>query len=137
MITGSCLCGKVQYQYHGKIVELALCHCSQCRKAQGGAFATNSPLDDKLLHFEGREFIKSYQSSEDKVRAFCGDCGSPLYSEKQSVPGIKRVRLGTIDNEFNCDKKYHIYAGSAAQWLEISDKLPQFPEGKPDTTTDP
>jgi len=37
MINGRCLCGKVSYQYQGEIEEIALCHCSQCRKAQGSA----------------------------------------------------------------------------------------------------
>jgi len=40
MIRGSCLCGKVKYEYDGEIEEIAMCHCSQCRKAQGGAFGT-------------------------------------------------------------------------------------------------
>jgi hypothetical protein len=44
MLTGSCLCGSIQYQYDGEINEIALCHCGQCRKAQGSAFAANSPL---------------------------------------------------------------------------------------------
>jgi len=45
MIEGSCLCGKVRFVYNGDIKEIVMCHCSQCRKAQGGAFVTNSPID--------------------------------------------------------------------------------------------
>ena len=52
MIEGSCLCGGIRYQYDGEIEEISLCHCAQCRKAQGSAFAANSPVDSarfKLL----------------------------------------------------------------------------------------
>ena len=44
MIEGSCLCGGVRYRYDGEIGEISLCHCSQCRKAHGSAFAAVSPV---------------------------------------------------------------------------------------------
>lgn len=45
MIEGSCLCGGICYEYDGEIEEISVCHCSQCRKAQGSAFAAVSPID--------------------------------------------------------------------------------------------
>lgn len=128
MIEGSCLCGKVAYTYSGSIEEIAMCHCSQCRKAQGGAFATNAPVETKDLEFSGREYIKEYQTSPLKVRAFCSNCGSPLYSARSDLPGKARLRIGTVETEFTCDKKYHIYAESKAVWHEISDDYQQFKE---------
>jgi len=129
MIKGSCLCGKVSYTYQGDIQEIALCHCSQCRKAQGGAFATNSPVETKNLTFSGSEFIKEFQSNNIKVRAFCSNCGSPLYSARSDLPQVKRLRMGTVETEFTCENKYHIYADSKASWHDITDHYPQFTEG--------
>jgi len=126
MIKGSCLCGKVRYTYDGAIEEIALCHCSQCRKVQGGAFATNSPLDDSKLTFKGAEFVKEFETSNDKVRAFCGNCGSPVYSARKSLPDIKRIRMGTIETDFTCENKYHIYTESKASWHTITDSYHQF-----------
>ncbi len=130
MIKGSCLCGKVSYTYQGDIQEIALCHCSQCRKAQGGAFATNSPVETEKLTFSGTEFIKEFQSNDIKVRAFCSNCGSPLYSARSDLPKVKRLRMGTVTTEFTCENKYHIYADSKASWHDITDQYPQFTEGK-------
>lgn len=129
MIKGSCLCGKVSYTYQGDIQEIALCHCSQCRKAQGGAFATNSPVETKKLTFSGSEFIKEFQSNDIKVRAFCSNCGSPLYSARSDLPQVKRLRMGTIETEFTCDYKYHIYTDSKASWHDITDQYQKFTEG--------
>lgn len=128
MIEGSCLCGKVRYKYNGKIEEIAMCHCSQCRKAQGGAFATNSPVDSEKLEFAGVENIKEFQSSELKVRAFCTNCGSPLYSARSDLPGVRRLRIGSVETPFLCDKKYHIHTASKASWHELVDDYPNFPE---------
>lgn len=132
MIKGSCMCGKVRYKYEGNIVEIAMCHCSQCREAQGGAFATNSPIDARKLEFTGREFIKEFESNEVKVRAFCKNCGSPLYSARKDLPDIKRLRIGTIKSSFTCENKYHIFTASKASWYSITDSYPQF-EGQPTT----
>jgi len=127
-LCGRCLCGKVSYEYSGQIEEIAMCHCSQCRKAQGGLFATNSPIDSNRLNFTGIEHIREYQSGADKIRAFCGNCGSPLYSALRSKPNIKRLRLGTLDTEIHCSNRYHIFTASSANWEEISDDYPQYKE---------
>ncbi len=130
MITGGCLCGKVRYRYSGEISEIAYCHCSQCRKAQGVPFATNSPINDAELTIEGEEHLKLYQSSSNKVRAFCQECGSPLYSAKHSLPGIKRLRLGTVDGEITCDNRYHIHADSSVNWQPITDSHKRYDAAK-------
>ena len=126
MIKGSCLCGKVRYEYDGTIEEIAMCHCSQCRQAQGGAFATNCPIDSQKLKISGKEFIKEFESNENKVRAFCQNCGSPLYSARKDLSSVKRIRVGTIETPFSCEHKYHIFSDSKASWHSITDNYPQF-----------
>jgi hypothetical protein len=44
MYTGSCLCGGVAYEIDGELEPIQVCHCSQCRKAQGTAIVTNIPV---------------------------------------------------------------------------------------------
>ena len=127
MIKGSCLCGEVRYEYDGVINEIALCHCKQCRKAQGVAFVTNTPVDsDKLTILKGQTLLKSFRSAPNKERVFCSNCGSPIYSAKDEMPDVKRLRVGTIDTEFVCENQYHIYVDSKASWHEITDKYPQY-----------
>jgi len=131
MIEGNCLCGKVCYTFDGEITEIAMCHCSLCRQAQGGAFATNSPVDASKLNFTGEEFIGEYVETEkNKTRAFCKNCGSPLYSEQKELPEVKRLRVGTIKTSFICENKYHIFTESKALWYSISDDYPQYVRGK-------
>ena len=130
MIKGGCLCGKVRYQYDGDISEIAMCHCSACRQAQGGSFATNSPIDAEKLSIIGGEYIKEYESNEIKVRAFCTNCGSPIYSARKDLPNIKRLRVGSVETPFVCENKYHIFSASKALWFSITDDYPQFDEHK-------
>ena len=126
MHTGSCQCGKVTVTYRGEIEEVSMCHCRQCQKAQGSAFAAVSPLDDTLLDIAGSENVREYESSPGKVRAFCGTCGSPIYSAKKDLPGIKRLRVGILDGPVTPEILYHKYVGSKADWFDIGNSLPQY-----------
>ena len=131
MIEGSCLCGGVRYVYEGEIGEISICHCSQCRKGQGSAFAAVSPVATERFHIlAGAELIREYRSSPDKVRAFCSNCGSPIYSAKDDLPQVRRLRLGTVDTPFVCDNAFHIFTASKASWWESDAAHPRFAERK-------
>lgn len=129
MLKGSCLCGAIQYEYDGTISEISRCHCRQCQKGQGTAFVAVAPLDDKKLTFvSGDKYIKEFRATENKVRAFCSECGSPLYSARDDLPGVKRLRIGTLDSDVNTPNQYHAFVKYKASWDEICDDYPQFDE---------
>lgn len=127
MITGGCLCGGVKYEYLGTIDEVSMCHCSMCRKAQGSAFVAVSPIDaGRFRLLSGRHLLTEYRAVPHKARVFCSRCGSPLYSVRDDLPEVKRLRLGTVDTPFTCPNAYHAHVASKAPWFTIGDGLPQF-----------
>lgn len=136
MITGQCLCGGVTFRHEGRLGPIALCHCSQCRRAQGSAFAASSPA--QAVHFQftaGEDLIREYESRPGKYRAFCSQCGSPLYSRVDAIPGILRLRVGALDEPLGQEPAYHVFTGSKAGWFRITDDLPQYE--KLERTNDP
>lgn len=132
MLKGRCLCGGVRYDYDGEINEISLCHCSQCRQVTGSAFIAVSPVEsDKFKITAGEELLREYRTIPIKARVFCGQCGSPLYSARDDMLQVKRLRTGTIKTPFACDNVYHIFVNSKAAWYEITDGHPQYAEFKP------
>jgi hypothetical protein len=130
MHLGSCLCGAIRFEVAGELAPIQLCHCSQCRRAQGSAFAANLPVraeDFRLLAGQP----KSYASSPGKQRLFCGDCGSPIISRTASVPGMVRVRAGLLAEPVETKAVFHFHVASKASWLPIADDLPQYPDDRP------
>ena len=126
---GSCLCGGVRYEYTGDFGQFVYCHCSKCRKAQGSAFASNAPVEEaKFRLLQGAELLKAYASSPGKQRVFCGNCGSPLYSRADALPGVLRLRMGSLDTPAGSKPQAHIFAASRAEWYDILDGLPQHAE---------
>ncbi len=127
MHTGSCLCGGVQFRIEQALEPIQVCHCSQCRKAQGTPFATNTPVSTSAFHLTaGKELLKAFESSPGKQRVFCSGCGSPIYSIRDSVAGVLRIRAGLLNEPLGIKPVAHFHTGSKCSWWPIDDGLPQF-----------
>lgn len=132
MYVGGCLCGEVRFEINGPIRNIIYCHCSQCRKAQGSAFATNGIVATKdfcIIH--GEDEMTGFNSSKDQTKYFCKHCGSPIISKRDSVPDEVRVRMGTIESDVEERPQAHIFVTSKANWEEIEGTLPQYEEYEP------
>lgn len=127
---GSCLCGGVQFSIAGELAPIQVCHCAQCRRAQGGPFATNIPVDKRTLTFSsGERLLARFESSPGKVRAFCSVCGSPVFSARDSLPGVVRIRAGLLHEPVDSRLDFHAFTGSKCSWWPIHDDLPQHEQG--------
>ncbi len=125
MLKGSCLCGGIRYEIDNEIGPITNCHCSQCRKASGASFATNASVPAASFRFiTGAELLREWESSPGKRRCFCGRCGSPILKRSDDTPETLRLRLGTLDSDPRRKPSKHIYVGSKAPWVEITDDLP-------------
>ena len=123
--TGGCLCGAVRYEVDGPLAPIQLCHCGQCRKAQGSAFGANIPValaDFRLA--QGEAELREHCATPLKRRVFCGACGSPIYSQRLDAPQTVRIRAGTLDDDTGLTVGFHIYAEFQAAWRPITDDLP-------------
>jgi hypothetical protein len=132
MIRGSCHCQAVQYEIHGRLMMLAYCHCPDCRKYTGSAFASVLATESegfKVVAGEGH--LVEYPSSPGKHRFFCGTCGCRIYLRAQHRPGILFIRAGTLDEDPGIKPQAHFWTSQKAPWHEITDSLPQYPEGIP------
>ncbi|MCH2157695.1 MAG: GFA family protein [Oleiphilaceae bacterium] len=131
MIKGSCLCQKVKYEYNEQINEVAICHCNQCKRAQGTPFVTNAPINTKSFAFtQGTELVKEFFSSPNKRRVFCGNCGSPFFSQRTNMPEVIRLRLGTVTEGHIPEPDYEIYCESKSNWFSTIANRPNYQQNK-------
>lgn len=127
MLTGRCLCGEVTFEYSGPLGPIALCHCSQCRRAHGSAFSASAPVQKVHFRFtDGEARITEFESRPGKYRAFCSGCGSQLYSRVDAISGVLRLRVGVINEPLGRAPSAHVFTGSKSDWFTITDDIPQF-----------
>ncbi len=119
MLHASCLCGATRYSLDGPIGEVALCHCDQCKRANGGAFNVAVLVKSNQVVFQSNSRIAEFESSPGKYRAFCQGCGSPIYSRRDDLPEIFRLRGGLIANLPEPEKISEGYKEKSWPWLKL------------------
>jgi hypothetical protein len=131
-LTGRCLCGTVRFRISGPLGPVVYCHCAECRRANGTAFATNANVRRSDIAFTaGLDTVTEYESSMGKFRAFCSRCGSPMFSRMTEDPDNLRIRLGTLEQDPGGRAVLHVWVADKAPWFAITDQVPQLAEGTP------
>lgn len=132
MISGGCYCGAVRYESNGRLLRFVNCHCPDCRKFSGSAFASVlAAEDDGFRVTSGADRLVAYESSPGKHRSFCSICGCHVFARADARPGMVLIRAGTLDDDPGMKPQCHIWVKSKAPWHDIGDALPQHAEGLP------
>jgi hypothetical protein len=124
MLKGHCLCGRVSLEIHGDIHNARFCHCANCRKFSGTAYAAWGLVQAKQLVVMGGESSVTKYDSGGGQRVFCTSCGSPLWYEPANVPAFRGVPLGVIDEGDVPTPGMHVWTKSKVSWASIDDSLP-------------
>ncbi len=126
-VAGACLCGNIQYAIdRGGVAGQAHCHCRDCQRATGSAFASFCFLPEASFRAE-RGTVKGFsvrgESGGRVTRFFCPDCGSQLYSEVEMMPGFRFVKSGSLDDASWMEPQAVFWCDSAQPWVVMPDGL--------------
>ena len=133
-LTGGCMCGAIRYTIGVPVTELRACHCTTCQKGSGTQGSVNAVIPASAFNLT-QGTPKRYDCLADSgrtlYRCFCGDCGSPIYSQRATALDTFVVRAGTLDNPGDMKITANIWTRSARPWAHIDPATKQFP-GQPD-----
>jgi hypothetical protein len=123
--SGGCLCGAVRFDVHGQLRGVLVCHCVECRRWCGQAWAATAARRDELVLLDDRSlrWVASPASDARARRGFCGDCGSCLFWD---APGRDTVSIaaGSLDSPEGLAVVGHTYVGQAATYEVIPQGVP-------------
>lgn len=126
---GSCVCGRVRFRTTGPFGTMSHCHCTDCRKSHGAAFATYIGVArEQFTLSRGAEELAGWTTEVGTSRNFCRTCGSNITCTVKSEPGMVYVAAATFDTPIDRRPEYHIFVRSRVPWYEIRDGLPQHQE---------
>ena len=130
--TGQCLCGKIKYEVKQIGSKIGHCHCTMCRKFHGAAFSTFAEAKMSDFHWlQGDIFLHTYTADNGTKRKFCQNCGSSLIFESASEShDVIEFSLATLDQPPMLTPDAHIYLSTKVSWLELSDDLPKYLNGR-------
>ena len=123
--TGHCLCGAIEIEIRGKLRDVVVCHCGQCRRQHGAPPSyTSAPWANVTVR--GEKNLRWYQSSAQARRGFCRLCGSSLFWEPVGE-GRVAIAAGCLDKPTGLRTVRHIFVAEKADFDEITDGLEQLP----------
>ncbi len=133
-LDGHCLCGAVTYTSDADPAFVAICHCKDCQRQTGAANSIVVGIPANLIEVSGTDSLKTFTTvGEDHgtevQRRFCGECGSPIYSENGGLPGVFIVKGGTLDDTSWLQPQVEVWGRSAQPWVEADAARPRLERG--------
>ena len=127
-IEGGCLCGKVRYSAEADPAFVGLCHCKNCQRFSGTAFASVVGLPKPALKLQGelKTFTDRGDSGKAMLRRFCPECGSSVIEEAEAMPNMVMILIGTLDDASWVKPTMEIYLDSAQPWVSLGGERQRF-----------
>ncbi len=121
-VDGSCACGAITVEAEADPDKTNICHCTDCQTATGTAFRVSVPVAGATLKLTGSPatYLKTTaDSGNPRLQAFCGNCGSPIYSTSpgEGVQPLYMLRVGILRQRDQFVPRRQIWWRSARPWV--------------------
>lgn len=134
-LEGHCLCGNVTYTADADPKFTAVCHCTDCQRQTGAEKSLVIGIDDDALSISG-DSLKTYVTFGDDHksntnRSFCSNCGSPLISRIDAMPGLVFIKAGTLDDTSWLNPTLELWTASEQSWVPSIPGAERYERGIP------
>ena len=118
----SCRCGQLRATTSGEPVRVSVCHCLDCKKRSGSAFAVQARWPTEQVTMEGRS--KSWSKLTDSGNRisfhFCPDCGSDVhYVIEGKFAGLVAIPLGAFEDPYFARPGFSVWEERKHDWVEV------------------
>ncbi len=129
---GRCACGAVRYRLHGAPMFVHCCHCTDCQRETGSAFAINALYEaDRIELLAGTTEAVATPSASGQGQTIhrCPACHVALWSHYAGAgEAVTFVRAGTLEEVATLAPDIHIYTRSKLPWVVLPESVPAVEE---------
>jgi hypothetical protein len=126
---GSCFCGAVKYRLTSPPMFVNCCHCTECQKQTGSAFAINGVIErDRIELIEGAPVPVTVPAESGRPHDIyrCQECQSALWSDYGRRGVLVFLRVSTLDDPSAFPPNAHIFTRSKLAWVVLPEGVPAF-----------
>jgi hypothetical protein len=120
--TASCRCGQLRAAATGEPVRVSACHCLDCKKRSGSAFAVQALWPTEQVRIEGRSksWVNVADSGNRITFHFCPACGSDVhYQIDGKFDGLVAIPLGAFDDPYFVRPAFSVWEHRKHDWVAI------------------
>jgi hypothetical protein len=119
--TATCRCGQLSVRCEGEPVRISVCHCLNCQKRSGSAFAFQArfPSDQVTISGQSRTWDQAGDSGNTATFHFCPTCGATLFYRNANFLDTIAVAVGGFADPTFPPPRVSVYENRKHPWLEI------------------
>ncbi len=124
---GGCFCGAVRYAMTRPPLFTHCCHCFDCQKQSGGAFAINALIEATHLPLtQGAPVAIAMKTDSGRPHDItrCAQCQTALWSDYGRRGYLLFLRVSTLDAPHAIAPDAHIFTRSKVPWVALDGALP-------------
>ncbi len=124
-LRGGCVCGAIRYEIAQEPLRVYACHCKDCQRSTGSAFAIGVVVPSEALQLTGpdTQLVPNgiTEGGRRKSLSACPKCGTRLFSDRRpdwrSRGMVRAVLGGTLDDTSWLRPTIHVWTRSAQPWV--------------------
>lgn len=129
--SGRCMCGAVSFTAQNVPDRFGACHCDMCKRWSGNVF-NGVPVAIADMEIAGENRIRLIRSSAWAERAFCSECGSPLWYRmtEGDQAANRNLAVGLFDSTEGMTLGFEFYVDRKTSAHEMPEDRNQYTEAE-------
>jgi hypothetical protein len=126
--TGGCACGSVRFETSSEPMAELHCQCRDCQKRSGTGHSSYVVFPDRAdmkITGEAKTWRVAGDSGNEKIHAFCANCGTPVYVTFAANDAIA-IHATSLDEAGQFNPKIVTYNVRGHAWDTIEPSLQKF-----------
>lgn len=126
--TATCRCGQLSIACTGEPVRVSVCHCYDCQKRSGSAFAVQARFPAEVVTTSGAYNIYTHTlgSGNSADFHFCPTCGGTLWYHALPDRSLFAIPVGTFADKDFPTPEYTVYVDRKHDWVTLSEDIVEF-----------
>ena len=118
----ACMCGALAIECIGEPVRISVCHCLDCQRRSGSAFAAQArfPVERTRVIGTARQWRRIGSSGSAAIHHFCDACGLTLFYVLERQPELVAVAVGAFADPHFPAPAFSVYENRRQSWVAIT-----------------
>lgn len=121
----TCSCGQLQAHVVAEPVRVSVCHCLNCKRRSGSAFAAQARFPRAAVTVTGecREYVLVGDAGGQATFRFCPHCGATVYYTMAGNDDEVAIPIGAFADPSFPWPAYSVYEDRKHAWLQLADGI--------------
>jgi hypothetical protein len=117
----TCRCGALRATCTGEPGRISVCHCLNCQKRSGSAFAAQARWPDAQVNIEGEphSWTCTAESGNRATFHFCPICSATIAYTSEGMPGVTAIPIGAFADPDFPSPRVSVYEERKHRWIAI------------------